>query len=217
MVRNDSPPETAYTSFQSQPSPEDFGFQGLSLQPNYELSPSDPGPSMSQDTVFTDYNDNFYTQPTPGEGPMDETDPYDIPALGDLDQEVVGSEAASDNNYVCELQNKHGNLCGKKFPRQCDLTKHQKNHSRPTPCEHCPLGFAERKDLERHMNTHHPYEAAVEGLKKDEKLCPLMCGYKGRADNLKRHVEKKHPESFPDLYGGPVKERSSKKGKEKAR
>lgn len=218
MVRNDTTHDTVYASFQSQSPPEDFGFQGLSLQPNYEPSPSDSGPSMSQDTtVFTDYNDNFYAQPTLGEVPMDQTDAYDIPVLGDFEHEVAPSEAAS-NKYVCDWQDEYGNLCGKKCPRQCDLTKHQKNHNRPTPCEICGHGLAEKKDLKRHMTKYHPNESAAKGIKKDEKPCPLIgCpdGYKGRPDNLKRHVMTKHPEIASDCY--PVKKSSSKKGKEKAR
>jgi hypothetical protein len=222
MVRNDTPHDTVYPSFQSQSPPEDFGFQGLSLQSNYELSPSDPGPSMSQDTpVFTDSNNNFYAQPTLGEIPIDQTDAYDIAVLEDYEQEVVPSEAASNNKYVCEWRDpEHHNLCGKGYARQCDLTKHQKNHSRPTPCDYCSRGFAERSDLERHMTKHHPNESAEKGLKKKEKPCPSPdCPdrYKGRPDNLKRHVKTKHPEIYSQHYRDPVEESSSKKGKEKAR
>lgn len=90
-------------------------------------------------------------------------------------------------------------------------SKHQKNHKKPTHCEVCPKTFAERKDKIRHMTTNHPNESAALGIEKDERPCPL-CSYKGRGDNLKRHVEKLHAEVAEDYY--PPKQ-STRKGKEK--
>lgn len=71
--------------------------------------------------------------------------------------------------------------------------KHQNNHFKKYHCGICPLeqwaGGAEKKDLDRHMWTTHPNKARAGGVKRDEKSCPY-CDYKGRADNVKRHMEK---------------------------
>lgn len=65
------------------------------------------------------------------------------------------------------------------------------------------------------MTKYHPNESAAHGVKKDEKPCPVPdCpyNYKGRSDNVKRHVEKMHPDLLSEYY--PPK-KGSRKGKEK--
>ncbi|KAK4210889.1 hypothetical protein QBC37DRAFT_24079, partial [Rhypophila decipiens] len=82
-------------------------------------------------------------------------------------------------------------ICGKRYSRQCDLTKHQNNHLKG---HHCTVpgcewpGGAEKKDLDRHMWTNHSTTAREQKVKKDEKVCP-HCAYKGRGDNVARHLK----------------------------
>lgn len=75
--------------------------------------------------------------------------------------------------------------------------KHQKNHTRPTACDLCPERFAEQKDLDRHYISHHPdtregKDAKKKSRQKKNAVCP-RCNFdgNGRADNVKRHREKK--------------------------
>ncbi|KAK0648640.1 hypothetical protein B0T16DRAFT_117880 [Cercophora newfieldiana] len=88
--------------------------------------------------------------------------------------------------YRCEV-------CGKPYKRPCDRKKHQNNHSRPQKCTMCNAGFAERKDLARHILVHHPDTAAAKDsrTKKQKGKCP-ECDYKGRKDNVRRHQKKTH-------------------------
>ncbi|KAK3317476.1 hypothetical protein B0T19DRAFT_292886 [Cercophora scortea] len=84
--------------------------------------------------------------------------------------------------------------CDKAFDQQYKLTKHQKNHKRPLTCDICPpgtKGFAENKDLNRHMWIYHPAHAEAQGIPKEEDECPKPgCNYRGRTDNVKRHMKK---------------------------
>ncbi|KAK4446529.1 hypothetical protein QBC34DRAFT_148794 [Podospora aff. communis PSN243] len=83
------------------------------------------------------------------------------------------------------------------FPRECDLTKHYRNHTKPVFClvACCSCRFAENKDMYRHMRTKHPTEAKEQGISGNQVYCSEVgCLYKtNRPDNLKRHREKMHP------------------------
>ncbi|KAM7183142.1 hypothetical protein V8F33_013772 [Rhypophila sp. PSN 637] len=103
-------------------------------------------------------------------------------------------EGSADKPYICYLlgDEKTNEICRKAYKRQCDLTKHQNNHLKK---HHCGVpgcswpGGAEQKDLDRHMWTNHPNTAREQKVKKDEKVCPY-CPYKGRGDNVARHLKK---------------------------
>ncbi|KAI0136508.1 hypothetical protein BJ170DRAFT_572604 [Xylariales sp. AK1849] len=82
--------------------------------------------------------------------------------------------------------------CNKEFKRPCDLTKHEKTHSRPWKCPHATCkyheyGWPTEKEMERHRNDKHSeapnmYECLY-------KPCP----YKSkRESNCKQHMEKAH-------------------------
>lgn len=82
--------------------------------------------------------------------------------------------------------------CGKQFTRPCDLTKHEKTHSRPWKCpvENCKyhlLGWPTEKECDRHFNDKHTstpslYQCLYEG-----------CTYTSkRESNCKQHMEKTH-------------------------
>ncbi|CAK7264745.1 hypothetical protein SEPCBS119000_001152 [Sporothrix epigloea] len=82
--------------------------------------------------------------------------------------------------------------CTKEFKRPCDLTKHEKTHSRPWKCQYpsCKYfehGWPTEKERDRHINDKHSSD-------------PLMyeclfkpCTYKSKRDsNRKQHMEKTH-------------------------
>lgn len=96
--------------------------------------------------------------------------------------------------YIPEIVNLHCSQkdCDKVFHRKCDLSKHEKTHTRPykctvVGCKYHELGLPTEKELDRHMNDKHEdspafYTCEYEG-----------CGFKSkRESNLKQHKEKKH-------------------------
>lgn len=84
----------------------------------------------------------------------------------------------------------HG--CSKEFKRPCDLTKHEKTHSRPwkcphTTCKYHEFGWPTEKEMDRHVNDKHSDAPAM--YECHYKPCP----YKSkRESNCKQHMEKAH-------------------------
>lgn len=82
--------------------------------------------------------------------------------------------------------------CQKEFKRPCDLTKHEKTHSRPWKCseEKCKyfeLGWPTEKERDRHMNDKHSAAPA------QYKCLYPPCSYASkRESNCKQHMEKAH-------------------------
>ncbi|KHN99968.1 Zinc finger transcription factor ace1 [Metarhizium album ARSEF 1941] len=82
--------------------------------------------------------------------------------------------------------------CKKEFKRPCDLTKHEKTHSRPwkcpiPTCKYHEFGWPTEKEMDRHVNDKHSdAPAKFECLFKP-------CPYKSkRESNCKQHMEKTH-------------------------
>lgn len=82
--------------------------------------------------------------------------------------------------------------CNKEFKRPCDLTKHEKTHSRPwkcpiPTCKYHEFGWPTEKEMDRHVNDKHSDAPAMfECLFKP-------CPYKSkRESNCKQHMEKAH-------------------------
>ncbi|KAF5011652.1 hypothetical protein FDECE_2227 [Fusarium decemcellulare] len=82
--------------------------------------------------------------------------------------------------------------CNKEFKRPCDLTKHEKTHSRPwkcpvPTCKYHDYGWPTEKEMDRHHNDKHSDAPAMfECLYKP-------CPYKSkRESNCKQHMEKAH-------------------------
>lgn len=82
--------------------------------------------------------------------------------------------------------------CTKEFKRPCDLTKHEKTHSRPwkcpiPTCKYHDFGWPTEKEMDRHVNDKHSDAPAMyECLFKP-------CPYKSkRESNCKQHMEKAH-------------------------
>ncbi|KAK4188368.1 hypothetical protein QBC35DRAFT_206708 [Podospora australis] len=82
--------------------------------------------------------------------------------------------------------------CHKEFKRPCDLTKHEKTHSRPwkcpvSTCKYHEYGWPTEKEMDRHHNDKH--SAAPPMFECYYKPCP----YKSkRESNCKQHMEKAH-------------------------
>ncbi|KAI1750938.1 hypothetical protein F4782DRAFT_531974 [Xylaria castorea] len=82
--------------------------------------------------------------------------------------------------------------CSKEFKRPCDLTKHEKTHSRPwkcpiPTCKFHDYGWPTEKEMARHVNDKH--SAAPAMFECEYKPCP----YKSkRESNCKQHMEKAH-------------------------
>jgi hypothetical protein len=82
--------------------------------------------------------------------------------------------------------------CDKEFKRPCDLTKHEKTHSRPWKCpvESCKYheyGWPTEKEMDRHHNDKH--SAAPPLYECHFKPCPYRSK---RESNCKQHMEKAH-------------------------
>lgn len=82
--------------------------------------------------------------------------------------------------------------CGKEFKRPCDLTKHEKTHSRPwkcpqSSCKYHEYGWPTEKERDRHLNDKHSSNPPM--YECNFKPCP----YKSkRESNCKQHMEKAH-------------------------
>lgn len=82
--------------------------------------------------------------------------------------------------------------CNKEFARNCDLSKHEKTHSRPfkcpiSICKYHEFGWPTEKERDRHVNDKHSDSPSMyECLFKP-------CPYKSkRESNCKQHMEKAH-------------------------
>ncbi|KAL3482513.1 hypothetical protein BJX99DRAFT_217244 [Aspergillus californicus] len=88
--------------------------------------------------------------------------------------------------------NKKCKDCDKIFARPCDLTKHEKSHSRPfkcpvSSCKYHSKGWATEKEAERHYNDKHSDAPRLYSCEFES------CSYKSkRESNCKQHMEKTH-------------------------
>lgn len=82
--------------------------------------------------------------------------------------------------------------CDKEFKRPCDLTKHEKTHSRPwkcnePSCKYSQYGWPTEKERDRHVNDKH--SMAPNMYKCQYRPCPYESK---RESNCKQHMEKAH-------------------------
>ncbi len=99
--------------------------------------------------------------------------------------------------------------CDKEFKRPCDLTKHEKTHSRPWKCpvESCKYheyGWPTEKEMDRHHNDKH--SSAPPLYECHFKPCPYRSK---RESNCKQHMEKAHGWEY-------VRSKNNGKNREKA-
>jgi hypothetical protein len=146
------------------------------------------------------------------EGAADVYSPFSSSKRGLTDDEL-DDEAARRSMARRRKSEKPGDVmhacreCKKEFKRPCDLTKHEKTHSRPwkcpkVDCRYHKLGWPTEKECDRHFNDKHAdappqHHCLYEG-----------CTYVSkRESNCKQHMEKAH---------GWTYERSKSNGKKKA-
>ena len=82
--------------------------------------------------------------------------------------------------------------CDKEFKRPCDLTKHEKTHSRPwkcnePSCKYSQYGWPTEKERDRHVNDKHSVTPSM--YKCQFRPCPYESK---RESNCKQHMEKAH-------------------------
>ncbi|KAG6999310.1 zinc finger transcription factor ace1 [Physcia stellaris] len=82
--------------------------------------------------------------------------------------------------------------CDKTFKRPCDLTKHEKTHTRPwkcseISCKYHEYGWPTEKERDRHVNDKH--SASPSMFKCQYRPCPYESK---RESNCKQHMEKAH-------------------------
>ena len=82
--------------------------------------------------------------------------------------------------------------CDKEFKRPCDLTKHEKTHSRPwkcnePSCKYSQYGWPTEKERDRHVNDKH--SMAPNMYRCQYRPCPYESK---RESNCKQHMEKAH-------------------------
>jgi len=113
----------------------------------------------------------------------------------DDDESVMRSMARRKRSTsAAELAPKkcHEPGCTKEFKRSCDLTKHEKTHSRPwkcqdVSCKYHEYGWPTEKELDRHVNDKH--SACPKMYKCQFPPCPYQSK---RESNCKQHMEKSH-------------------------
>ncbi|OBT63600.1 hypothetical protein VE03_07334 [Pseudogymnoascus sp. 23342-1-I1] len=112
----------------------------------------------------------------------------------DDDESIMRSMARRKRSATAEIQAKKCSEpgCTKEFKRSCDLTKHEKTHSRPWKCQE-PLckyheyGWPTEKELDRHVNDKH--SASPRLFRCQFPPCPYQSK---RESNCKQHMEKSH-------------------------
>lgn len=91
--------------------------------------------------------------------------------------------------------------CNKTFSRPCDLTKHEKTHSRPwkcteSSCRYFVDGWPTEKERDRHVNDKHCPNPTM------FKCQFSPCTYSSKRDsNCKQHMEKAHNYYYPRARG----------------
>ncbi|KAF8861728.1 hypothetical protein BDZ45DRAFT_739893 [Acephala macrosclerotiorum] len=94
-------------------------------------------------------------------------------------------------------------FCAKTFEKRYLLNRHEKQHTKPIQCPvpGCSHSTAKRRDMQRHMVSHHPEDDSVVV---PQILCPVASckyaetgsGFK-RPDHLVRHLKRIHPGMSP--------------------
>ncbi|KAI9713935.1 MAG: copper-binding transcription factor [Bogoriella megaspora] len=107
----------------------------------------------------------------------------DVESFSGLRRRKLGKEEGP--SPICKV-------CGKVFKRPCDLTKHEKTHSRAwkcpeVGCKYHEYGWPTEKELDRHVNDKHCSTPTL------YKCLFSPCSYSSkRESNCKQHMEKAH-------------------------
>ncbi|WEW58588.1 hypothetical protein PRK78_004056 [Emydomyces testavorans] len=113
-------------------------------------------------------------------------------SLESEDDSAIRSMARRKKNEPPLNINKKCDYCDKIFRRPCDLTKHEKTHTRPwkcpeLSCKYSELGWPTEKERDRHVNDKHSKSPPLYNCR----FPP--CTYQSkRESNCKQHMEKAH-------------------------
>lgn len=137
----------------------------------------------------------------------------DVEDDDEADEGVQRSMARRKKNAPPMDINQKCDFCDKVFKRPCDLTKHEKTHSRPwkctePTCRYAQLGWPTEKERDRHVNDRHSETPKLFKCKFEP------CTYASkRESNCKQHMEKAHGwvyiRSKNNARGGSSKSSSS--------
>lgn len=131
-----------------------------------------------------------------------------------LDEDVLRSMARrrkSDQPVMKDIQKCRD--CSKVFKRPCDLTKHEKTHSRPwkcvdASCKYHEYGWPTEKERDRHMNDKHSITPSM--YRCQYPPCPYESK---RESNCKQHMEKAHGWAYVRSKNNGRKSKTSSSGK----
>lgn len=110
----------------------------------------------------------------------------------EADEGVMRSMARRKKNAPPMDINQKCAHCDKVFKRPCDLTKHEKTHSRPwkcteTDCKYHQIGWPTEKERDRHINDKHAASPIIFRCE-----FPPCTYHSKRESNCKQHMEKAH-------------------------
>ncbi|KAH8774157.1 hypothetical protein BGZ57DRAFT_982598 [Hyaloscypha finlandica] len=158
-------------------------YQDPSLMDSYQSSQG-PGANVGQ-SFGGSHDQNTMSYPSFSTPPT--ADSYDVRDPSTLEETSQQEHRVSSADFPCEY-------CGRAFSKQFELTKHERNHTKPLSCEVCQKSKAQQKDLNRHYWSHHRSYAQSHNIQRVLKECD-DCGLEARSDNLKRHQQNaKHGE-----------------------
>ncbi|MCJ1226959.1 copper-binding transcription factor [Toensbergia leucococca] len=115
------------------------------------------------------------------------------PTSEELDDNIIRSMARRRKSAQPTIKDAQScSECDKVFKRPCDLTKHEKTHSRPwkcteLKCKYHDYGWPTEKERDRHVNDKHSVTPSM------YKCRYHPCPYESkRESNCKQHMEKAH-------------------------
>ncbi|ORY68302.1 uncharacterized protein BCR38DRAFT_521390 [Pseudomassariella vexata] len=131
--------------------------------------------------------------------PTQQTGQQPFPLSNDVGTDIVESEenAGSQEGDILDIKNMKKNAdgnyycpwedCEHKESRRTELRKHLKKHVKPNTCHICGKDTAERRDLQRHILSHH-----TPSKDKKKYTCSICNQTFTRDDNLKKHQTNMH-------------------------
>lgn len=105
---------------------------------------------------------------------------------------LVQSQASSPLNAVSMVTSPTKSRTKKLRP--CDIRKEMRKVEKPEKCDKCGRGFAQARDLRRHIAVHERSRATHLGISYEKVRCKVMSCKEtfARQDHLTRHLKNKH-------------------------